>query len=908
MSGTGEELESLNRKKIGFTEPQYTGVPVDTYNDRYEKPWQRVVSGITKKGLHLYEPVRSVPNAFIVLLLAFYLLIGFFTQLVEDNMPSVVPEADIQSNEWDRFSEETALKYLDVIIGDEPRVSGTPYHLQKTKDLHGLINHIAAKATGSVSTAWQLTSDEYKLDLSATLVNHYVNVSNIIAILEGESGFNFDGTTNTTLLVNCHYDSVPFALGASDNAVFCAVLVESLSRLARRTKKFRNNIVFLFNGAEENMLQGSHAFLSHPWAQGVTAVINLDSAGMNGKPSVFQVTDPRILDAYHRGANRPSAQAVGEFLFRSGIVPSDTDFRIFRDFGHIQGIDIAFTKWGHVYHTRYDEPSLILPGVMQNAGQTVLAALIHAADADLDDKIPPSAVVYVDYLNLFMVVLSYPAALAADIAIAILGFVSVAYYVWLVGFRWSTITELLWCLLGRTGCLVVGSILTVLLTVLAVATTVQMRYLSQAWIIIPMFWLPYFVGAVAASHYFDHLRYKKGGLNRSIRTLQAMAATRGALAAAVLVLCCLPSAAPLRYVFSVPLLLMSLASFVTITAVRCLRMQGWQHLVMEVMVSVPSAMFLSQLALRLTAMMVPVMGRAGNPTPDLLIGALSLAMALLHGVLLSGIELLFSRRRIWVPLVGLLAACLVISLVPFSPYQDSGPATQRHSWFHSEMVSHDINKTVSRRQAGVLVTYQDPYSTSDALSALDSNGIRLNSRADLWRDCANATYCGLPLYRVTFIKALHRAVFLYTEPPSPLGFEPDVHANKTCSSDLCTYHFSMPVTPHTFVTLCPRPGVNVTAWSLRTELAVAGWMGDRPIYQLLHSVATYQEKMEDLRLSVTIKVGSEAQARPALDVGVHWHLAHHPQQFTAQYRRLLAAAPAYFNVATFISHRHDFVF
>lgn len=53
------------------------------------------------------------------------------------------------------------------------------------------------------------------------------------------------------------YDPMPpvRVTGASDDAVSCAVMLEVLRSLANLSTPLRHGVVFLFNGAEETLLQ-----------------------------------------------------------------------------------------------------------------------------------------------------------------------------------------------------------------------------------------------------------------------------------------------------------------------------------------------------------------------------------------------------------------------------------------------------------------------------------------------------------------------------------------------------------------------------------------------------------------------------------------------------------------------------
>lgn len=92
-----------------------------------------------------------------------------------------------------------------------------------------------------------------------------------------------------SLLLNAHFDSVPNSPGAGDDGSMTVVMLELLRVFATSSTPFKHSVIFLFNGCEENILQGAHAFIKeHKWANTVRAFINLDSAGNGVREIMFQ--------------------------------------------------------------------------------------------------------------------------------------------------------------------------------------------------------------------------------------------------------------------------------------------------------------------------------------------------------------------------------------------------------------------------------------------------------------------------------------------------------------------------------------------------------------------------------------------------------------------------------------------
>jgi hypothetical protein len=229
----------------------------------------------------------------------------------------------------------------------------------------------AAAADGvSVEVDVQRPSGAFGLNFMAQFQNIYANVTNVLVRVSGSRA-----ALDHALLISSHYDAAIGAAAGSDDGVNVAIMVELL-RLAVRAPPKHAALVFNFNGAEETIMQAAHGFItSHPWTDSIRAFINLEAAGAGGRELLFQTGSDELALAYARGAKYPHGSIIGQELFQSGVLPADTDYRVYRDFGDVAGMDFAYISNGYVYHTRLDDESRIQPGAVQRLGDNLVGVI-----------------------------------------------------------------------------------------------------------------------------------------------------------------------------------------------------------------------------------------------------------------------------------------------------------------------------------------------------------------------------------------------------------------------------------------------------------------------------------------------------------------------------------------------------
>ena len=290
--------------------------------------------------------------------LPWYMVFLYCTLLVGMGAVSIhlyyrLPEP-VMNGHPNQFHASNARAHMEAITdlgirhvgSDANEVHAKELILRKVEDIRD-----KASREVEIEVSVQHPSGSYYVDLFGGMTHIYQNITNIVVRL-----YKRGSDPEHAFMVNAHYDSALGSVAASDDALSCGIMLEVMRCLSSEPAPLlaEHSLIFLFNGAEEAMLQASHGFITqHPWAKSIRAFLNLEAAGAGGREIVFQTGPghPWLARLYSELVPHPHASVVAQEIFQSGIIHSDTDFRVFRDFGSIPGIDTAYFVNGYVYHT-----------------------------------------------------------------------------------------------------------------------------------------------------------------------------------------------------------------------------------------------------------------------------------------------------------------------------------------------------------------------------------------------------------------------------------------------------------------------------------------------------------------------------------------------------------------------------
>lgn len=225
-------------------------------------------------------------------------------------------------------------------------------------------------------------------------------VRNIAARLVGTGG------GGKAVLIAAHYDTVPTAMGASDDGASVAAMLETI-RALKAGSPLKNDIIFLFTDAEEIGLLGATAFVNeHPWAKDVGLVLNFEARGSSGPSLMFETSNGNgwLIDQLAKAAPHPMANSLSYEIYK--LLPNNTDLTIFKQ-ANLPGMNFAYIDGSMLYHSRADSIENIDERSLQHQGSYVLSLARHFGNANLDQTRSGNAI-YFDVLGLTL--LHYPAS------------------------------------------------------------------------------------------------------------------------------------------------------------------------------------------------------------------------------------------------------------------------------------------------------------------------------------------------------------------------------------------------------------------------------------------------------------------------------------------------------------------
>uniref|UniRef100_A0A1Y1MFR8 FXNA-like protease n=1 Tax=Photinus pyralis TaxID=7054 RepID=A0A1Y1MFR8_PHOPY len=801
---------------------------------------QRFKPPLLKDNFSDYSKVKShdskfdeppLPTSYLLALLGLLFAVLITVIIIEKQLPPGIKIAE-EHKYPDRFISERAYNLLKNLTALGPRVAGSyanevlAVNLLK-REIETIIAN--AKENNVIQLDVQMASGAFNLAFLDGMTNVYRNMQNIIVRVGSRIN------SPNSLLLNCHFDTVSQSPGGSDDGAGCAVMMEMLRVLSQSEKILRHNIIFLFNGGEENFMPASHGFITqHKWAKEVRAFINIEACGAGGRELLFQAgpNHPWILETYSEEVPYPYASSLAQEIFQSGLIPGDTDFRIFRDFGNVSGLDFAWSSNGYVYHTRFDTIDQIPLGTLQRTGDNILAlARGMAMGHQLNDveRYRPGNLVFFDFLGAFVVRWPMHIADFVNISSVILSFYSI-YENMKKAYSTDAISNGQY--VKKVGASIVAIFITGLAAILvsfAISFCLNALGRTMSWYARP-FWVFFLYVVPVTLVLFAAMFFYARNYHRDLKSSPWVKFRL--LYDAYLSIWSFMLIIGIIFRIRSSFLLLFWTLFPAVGSLIMKFVGNWTALKLFLYyVIVMGLPFVQSIYLMIGALYLcfPIMGRAGAAYNSEYLIALLITYfySVLISYLVPLIILVKSVERVFSLLLGaFLLSIAVLILTPLGfPYSGdpASPAPQRFMMAHVKRTFHDISGDVTGRETGYWIADMDinsPYSVERYVPEVKAARL-------VDEDCVKYLYCGLP-YLVPVQNFIFKTHWI---PGPPVTIKETssltlVKREKISHGERVTVSITGPF--HMGIMVSPVLGVTLERWSLVNEKPLAAaplWNG-----------------------------------------------------------------------------------
>ncbi|XP_017839199.1 endoplasmic reticulum metallopeptidase 1 [Drosophila busckii] len=823
------------------------------------------------------------------LALFFAVVVPLFNKLPDS---VTIAEESKRPNEFVAERAQLALYDYDII---GPKVVGSIANEQQTVAF--LLREVE-----KVRQAMRADLFELEVDVQApsgaymhwNMVNMYQAVTNVVVKLS-----TVGSTSENYVLLNSHFDSKPSSPGSGDDGTMVIVMLEVLRVMATSPFPFEHPIVFLFNGAEENPLQASHGFITkHKWAKNCKILLNLEVAGSGGRDLLFQggPNHPWLMRYYKQHAKHPFATTMAEEIFQAGILPSDTDFRIFRDYGQVPGLDMAQISNGYVYHTEFDNYANVPRNCLQNSGENVLPLLRAFANAselyNVEDH-RAGHTVFFDFLGLFFVFYTQTTGIILNSCIAAVSLLLVGLSLWRMARLTHTSLGQISIWFGILVALhVVGVLLNIclplLMAVLFDAGNRSLTYFSNQWLMIGLFVIPGIIGLSLPTTLYYSFR-KNVPISHAYHLQMSLHAHCVFLAVLAIIL----TAMNLRTIYLCMISILFYSASLIINLLSSLHDRGYYWTIITQVFQLMPFFYFWYLFYMFLVVMIPMMGRNGSAiNPDLLMATL----CALGGFFALGFVTPLINMFRWSKslLLGLGIVTFIFSMIAVSdvgfPYQ-AKTSVMRVNFLHVRRIFYEYDGSISLEDSGYYFDFQDRRLNYP----LEDTSLNLQGLTGIEADCeAGELMCGVPCFNHRWCKARSTGRWLpRSEVPIP-GNNSLLLLAKTIlpTGNIMRYEFEMSGPPHMGLFIDPLDDASVKDWSFIRNPLDEPHKYERP-YQIFFS---YGRDNTPLKFHIDFEKPSRNFNVPIFRLGVAWHYVSYDFKRDADGMKFIADFPDFVHV------------